>query len=1071
MKKNWLLGSALALVLVGCGDVSVDDTCHSSDECADGGECLDGHCSFDGVKTCDNTAIQCDEEQQSVVLVCADNDPHSLMNVIEECSSGQRCFESGGNAVCGECVSDNECAEHEAGKKCNSEYRCVQCIDDASCGDNFICNSSWQCVPGQTGSCELSVECEERAPNQLSVKCNGDEVDVIPCPHGCMTVQRDGQKTIGVCKSKENETNPECRSYELVCSSESGYIDLKCDGDVYANKFIRCDTNELCEEGKCVARPDPDAVCENPEWVKTEIKKTLSDLGILDAVIEEKCGKYVMHAGDKTAFNEAKKIESSCLVICGTVGVSDSDNEKGYELGNIKYVIGVNHAVIRSNSENNELTHPLFTEIKNSTVANLELDYTLAIRGGLTENVGMLAGKSDHSLFSHIDLNGRIVSENDQGIKQLGGLIGNSSNDTYKNIVLNHFVIQLEEPSAHDKCKTGTPENKDIGGVVGNASNSVIENVQIDGLTIDCGYGTNVGGIAGYSKNVTISGKGDSAAPDISNVFIQKTQQYAGGLIGRAGGTENNISNLSVFINTVESLLQYAGGIIGSVSGESENHLHDLKVHVGSVFAGRHAGGMLAMADKSNVTIENVEMMSETVQARQSVCNVDGDKGYYAGGVVGSIRNAAKLTIKSLNHSFNEIRATNYAAGILAGIGGSKNSTGSIEFEDIINRSSSSNGVYASTNYAAGVIAAAGIDNIYVQSLVLKNIINEVNSIFSPKLAGGLVARILFANNDASTCEISNIISKAHVTTNDSGAGFIGEFMIPEKSNGTFQIHNILATGSVNLNKTINSNVSANVNIGGAFDKIDYWKNNTANPLASKMLINVDVKNNNNTIAYNKVAHTITHDDATSCPGVDYNLKDSNIEEKSIKERVNTIFSKVFYTFVGLNCNGDCKNQGDYHGAYEYNTIEYTNNQINNLLCFGGNGACNDYKNRNLPIRNCWFNDYTFLKNAKKCSTWSDFYTPILPYHPYSCKEDDPAKCQPPCSKDVTENCIDTTTSPNNIADVLASLNQDNTTSWTQCDNLQFKVNHGVKFDSTVYPYLLCPVLIGKTYTGMNTKK
>ena len=1092
MKRNRLLWWTFALLLSGCDDVNVDNTCHTSDDCTNVFDCQNGECRFDPVKDCNNrcdgtcnsdgvcvkdqecssTAIQCDKDENKVVLVCTDNHPNSRMQVIEDCSDEQRCLESGGKVFCGECAEDDDCAMNDVAQLCNSEHRCVQCIEDVTCGETAVCNSMGECVSKQIilqgEDCELTVECDETM-DELIVKCNQETIDSVFCPNGCMKIQREGQETIGVCKSEDiSEPEPECTSYELECNADSSYIDLKCDDGTYKEKVIQCGAGEICERGRCVANQKPVYECDDIERVKEEIHQTLTDLNIKG--IEEKCGQYVLHANDSTAFDRAKEEKSSCLIICGSVGVNDSDNKEGYELGSIKYLIGINNASIRSNSENNELTHPLFKEIKNATIANLELDYTLSVREGLKENIGMLAGTSDNSLFSNILLNGQIVSRHDQSVSLLGGMIGKSANDTFASIKLNNFVIHLKEPSVHDKCKTSNINNEKIGGLVGEADNLKVENIRIDGLTIDSGYAFYVGGLAGHTTNAKIIGNNDPAVPDISNVFILKTQQYGGGLIGRASGKENEISKLSVSINTVESLLQYTGGLIAFADGNSKHDWHDLTVHIESAFAGRHVGGILGVAEKSNVTIENVEMTSELVHSRQSVCDVSEDKGFFAGGIVGSIRSSASLTIKSLNHSFNQIRANNYAGGILAGIGGSTGSTASIDFEDIINRSTDSKGVYAVANLAGGLIAAAGYSKLYAQTLILKNIINEVSSVYSQDNASGLVAYIQFAADQSASCEISNIISNTHVLTKNSGTGLIGSLILPDNTNVALKMNNILVSGSINLDKTIGSNVPVDATIGGAFYKIDYWKNNTSNPLISNMLINVDVQHDGNSIAYSKVAHTINHDDAVKCPQVDYNLADSNNEKKSIKNTINTIFGNVFYTFVGLNCNGNCKNQGDYSGAYDYSKITYNDKNINNLLCFGGNGACDNYKDINHPIRDCWFNDYVYLKNAKVCKSWSDFYTPILPYHPYSCTEKDPSKCQPPCSETLKVNCIDTTKSPNNVQDVLSSLNTDNTTTWAQCDKLKFEINNGIQFDPKAYPYMLCPVLSGSKYTKMKTK-
>ncbi len=171
----------------GCGfnEVCVDSVCADSCEfdiqCEAEFVCLDGHCAYpDGcVPSC--SGIICGDD--GCGGSCGDCGGWGVCTpegACKECLAHADCEDgsvfSGPDATW--CSVDGACVECEGDAQCDGaepfcfEQECVECLNNADCGDGLLCNADGACV-----ECVVDAQCGEAEPicfNHACVECEDD---------------------------------------------------------------------------------------------------------------------------------------------------------------------------------------------------------------------------------------------------------------------------------------------------------------------------------------------------------------------------------------------------------------------------------------------------------------------------------------------------------------------------------------------------------------------------------------------------------------------------------------------------------------------------------------------------------------------------------------------------------------------------------------------------------------------------------------------------------------------------------------------------------------------------------
>ncbi len=219
--------------------------CNDDTNCAgDAPACVDHVC----VECGDNTYCAaneggnnvCDRETTTCVfcasnadcqddLVCVDKSECKVECATDDdCDGDRRCSQNANmvNKRCGECFSNEECAESVTGAICDlTSYRCVECLDNTQCSaDNKIC---------QNNTCVFECDDTHACSNASTPYCLDNHC-------------------------KQCQTNDDCTVDGEVCHTDKGAQDNTCHDTCFD---IACPTNSTCVPTKVGA--DGFGVCEN----------------------------------------------------------------------------------------------------------------------------------------------------------------------------------------------------------------------------------------------------------------------------------------------------------------------------------------------------------------------------------------------------------------------------------------------------------------------------------------------------------------------------------------------------------------------------------------------------------------------------------------------------------------------------------------------------------------------------------------------------------------------------------------------------------------------------------------
>lgn len=151
----------------------------------------------------------------------------------------------GGDAIPGfglPCGSISDCAAYSL--KCGPKDTCVQCVDNAACKDDQVCNS---------GLCKTLQKCEDDQDCKTGV-CDEDINLCVPCllssdcpseTQGCFDKE--------CVERKECVASSECVKDGLVCDNKAGVC-------VTCRSTNDCGVRQVCQDRDCVPEPeDPGA--------------------------------------------------------------------------------------------------------------------------------------------------------------------------------------------------------------------------------------------------------------------------------------------------------------------------------------------------------------------------------------------------------------------------------------------------------------------------------------------------------------------------------------------------------------------------------------------------------------------------------------------------------------------------------------------------------------------------------------------------------------------------------------------------------------------------------------------
>ncbi|GEM_PF-5395685 len=893
--KKWMV-IAIAMVLAGCGDVSVEgevdgdgaqtegckineDCTHNNlekicdvehkkcvqcidSDCPNGEECQNNVC----VKTNSAISEECDDSESGnckggkcVDNICIKYECEQPKYECKENKAVLKCHDEANEQELFECehycvIDDNdkpkciECdSEHVCEKgKCNEENRCADDdgSDDPECQNSFDCRTNLHnpiCRDGQCDACNNNEECQEIDENFVcslegvcleeqvppacltySSKCTGEDELIIKCDD-------DEHKVKCKCKPETEDRDwcidkPECE-YVWGCDGDTA-INLYCrneEGSQGTEKqmeeSIKCGIGEVCSDGKCKQITDVGYTCDDIDMIRVEVEERLKQLGVLNEELLNNCMSGVVKSeAEIKEWNKTNK----CLIVCGNIEIKGNDNFSPIELESGSYVIGVNKAGIESSKA---LIAPLFGKLENVTIMNLKLDYNLILS---EHSRGMLSNSSENqTIIKGVEVKNKILEYKYDGetnlfISDIGLLIGKSVNTSILESIIENCTISL---TGNNECKHNDQGRfTNIGGVVGSANSVILQNVKLKNITINADKGAYVGGMVGKANNVTIKGgygisETDKNIKDIEGISITNAERDAGGLLGNIWG-DFYISNINASISAVTTNLPCAGGLIGYASDGRDdyfNTIKDVNLNVGTINAGKYAGGVVGLFSNTNLRIDNVENNVDTVESKKYECNDERDPekdGLYAGGLIGGMRNNAILEIDNLNNTFENINTESYSGGILGGV---SEGTGSIIIRDVI---TGGKNVFSQSNYTGGLIAEIKSDSdSKVEINRIKNTVDNV--IANNEYSGGLIGAIQ-SNIELSIVSVENLFGQ--IKSNKYAGGIF-----------SYNSKDAIIDMSDIINRSFDRGIEANNYIGGLVGYLNYDKEFKVNNIVNEI--------------------------------------------------------------------------------------------------------------------------------------------------------------------------------------------------------------------------------------------
>ena len=303
--------------------------------------------------------------------------------------------------------------------------------------------------------------------------------------------------------------------------------------------------------------------------------------------------------------------------------------------------------------------HGLFHRVRNAEIKNLTVNCEIDI--GENDKAGALAGEAINATFTNIILDSKV-----KGKESIGGLIGEGTNLSFKDIVVNlnnvtgkKFVGGIlgkgERISADNLTLKDSSVNGEelVGGAFGNLEQYCkISNVKADvNVTAKKVCGGVIGSIKEYSSanNISVSGKVTS-------------DSYAGGIFGLIYGNKKKEDKQDIYTDFVSKAEVTSKGNAGGIVSEiSENASLSDCVNFGTV-VGINIGGIassIGVFDRNAVwkvtTVERCENHGQLKSTNEI-------KAYKSGGIAANLR--MENTIKDCYNDAN-IEAKQECGGIV----------------------------------------------------------------------------------------------------------------------------------------------------------------------------------------------------------------------------------------------------------------------------------------------------------------------------------------------------------------------------------------------------------------------
>ena len=298
----------------------------------------------------------------------------------------------------------------------------------------------------------------------------------------------------------------------------------------------------------------------------------------------------------------------------------------------------------------------LFSDTENAVFKNLTMSNPSININGYGAFVSPLVGRSlGGGLFENISIeNSKIYG--DKNGQFVASVVGMSKDSEFKNITLRDSEI--------------TGPNSFLGGIVGESVNSSYENVLIYNLNLNATENSFTGGLVGNSKSIVANNI------KVLNSKI-KGSSFVGGVVGFSESGTNLIKNATVE-GTVKGDSLFVGGILGATGGELT--VNEIKVNA-EIFGGGDVGGVVGGLGSSNredlktALLENIDV---DVSIKLSpLAASEGSELFASGGILGSINveDESELTIKNTKSS-GDIQVREYSGGIIGHVSESRGGWG-----------------------------------------------------------------------------------------------------------------------------------------------------------------------------------------------------------------------------------------------------------------------------------------------------------------------------------------------------------------------------------------------------------
>lgn len=485
----------------------------------------------------------------------------------------------------------------------------------------------------------------------------------------------------------------------------------------------------------------------------------------------------------------------NCKVLAGNIYAEQSDSQ--YVGGIIGYS-SFNGDRTRAKNDDESEEHYEAEKKKAETLLNIIVGITgcevgtgsgsVTISG--INNIGGIAGAVSKVQGGYIKdctvgANATITATAD--CSNIGGIVGSNddgSGDTLRFYGKNSFAGNIDVGTYNANGENSTTG---IGGIIGTMNNGAnFDSTSVITVTgkirfgtdddgDNAGVGHNIGGVAGYTKNVAFSGK-----YTVGPTLITGTGDNVGGFIGKnTGETHILAEGTEIEINGNINGKQEVGGFIGVndssaklyIGRDSYNALDyvgTLTITVNATInaGGNNAGGIVGK-NEGSVSIVKGTISTSTTSSVSGANNVGGIIGLNDGDLAtgGSTVTGAQLSITN----GGKVSGKNYVGGVF----------GLLNKGNIAGEFTNSGNVEASGYFAGGVIGyLAGGASIGFDKNETAITLNNSGSVSASSYAGGSIGYVekgatIIANSNTSA-KVTLINSGSVGVTNYFAGGSIG---------------------------------------------------------------------------------------------------------------------------------------------------------------------------------------------------------------------------------------------------------------------------------------------------------